>query len=277
MKKLFIYATCQGATMSRLLKQSEKFCNDYQVEYFQNYSAPGQVSCDIADNYLAECSILLYHPINSSCGFSTDSLLTKLPDYAISHVLPYVTFSSYWPEFGKVANCPLGKTKDRPYGLMPYRIQFVDEMISNGIPKEKILDEVMSLGETYFLPLVEKSLRSDISYLERLDSVSGPMKISEYIVNNYKDRQLFYIFNHPKSEIYGHMANQLLNSLGYPSLSSDIIGGFASHQEQTMPIHPVVAELLDLKFCGKNHKYRYLGEDYSYAEFIRGYIDLATP
>ncbi|UWQ86105.1 WcbI family polysaccharide biosynthesis putative acetyltransferase [Leisingera caerulea] len=276
MKTLIIYSTCQGGIMSGLLKRSPEIARSFDIRYHTNFSNPGEMKCDIPDEQLADCALFLYHPIAAkNHGFSTDMLLEKLPDSAEAYVLPYVTFGSYWPELGKVPSKPLGVDAQFPYGRIPYRSEMLDALIDQGATPSEALQTYLSVEPVTALRRAEVVLEADTRYLDRLDSQDGPIKVKDYILRNFRNRQLFYIFNHPKTEIYAHMANQLLEYLGVPPLTDQAQAGFKGHIEQNMPIHPATASVLGLEFVDQDTRYDYLGESFTFCEFIERYLEYA--
>tara|TARA_B100001059_G_C17830215_1_gene584149 strand:+ start:1908 stop:2720 length:813 start_codon:yes stop_codon:yes gene_type:complete len=260
--------------MSGLLKRSPEITRKFNIQYHTNFSKPGEMKCDISDEQLADCAMLLYHPIASKNGsFSTEILLEKLPDSAEAYVVPYVTFGAYWPELSKIPSKPLGVDQNFPYGRIPYRSEKLEMLIDNGATPSEALETYLAVDPTIALQRAASALEADTQYLDRLDAQEGPIMVKDYILRNFRNRQLFYIFNHPKVEVYAHMADQLLNYLGFPSLTEQMTAGFKGHVEQNMPIHPMTAAALQLQFVDEHTSYDYLGDSFTFRKFIQMYLE----
>lgn len=274
MKNIIIYSTCQGGILSGLLKQSTDLQKEYRISYFTNFSKPGETKCDIPEQDLRDCALLLYHPIVSkNGGFGTDQLLAQLPDSANAYVVPYVTFGSYWPDFGKIPSSPLGRDQQYPYGRIPYRSEILDGYVASGATPSEALEAYLALGVDDVRSRVDTVFQADMRYLDRLDAQDGPIKVKDYVLDTFCKRQLFFIFNHPKTEIYGHMTNQLLSYLGHGPLAPEVLARFSGHVEQNLPIHPATAAALGLEFVSEDSRYPFLGETFTFAEFIQRYLD----
>jgi hypothetical protein len=254
---------------------SKELTGTYELEFHINFSSPGNPHCGISDEKLGRCDLFLYHPMkNIAHNEGTDKLLTLLPDRCIAFPLPYVTFGAYWPDFGCVPSNPLGVSEDCAYGRIPYRSAVLDKLISEEHSAENILKRYIE-NYSQSLGSPQTVIQSDFAYLDKLDKRPGPFFIRQYIEDNHRSRQLFYFFNHPKKEIYLHLANQLLNYLGFSPLSYEEVKDAHGHAEQNLPIHPKTAQLLQLEFVQKDTMYSYLNNHYTFEDFIKYYIELS--
>ncbi|MDO3383263.1 WcbI family polysaccharide biosynthesis putative acetyltransferase [Gilvimarinus algae] len=270
MKNIIIYATCQGIPFRDLLLQSDEIKKKYSVFYYSNFSTPGSPQFTIDQETLRNCEIFLYHP---SKEFSEEFLSDLLPQESIKLQIPYITFSAYWPDFGRIPDRPLGKSTEFPYGRIPYRSEILDRLADEISSKERLIDTYLHMKSE----IGDRALRildSDFEYLNRLDSRDGPFFVRKYIENNFQERQLFKIFNHPKNELYLLITNQLLRHLELPKLTTAAAEKIPGHAEQNLPIHPATADSLNLNFYKRDLKHLYLGQEYSFEDFIQEYISL---
>lgn len=273
---VIVYATCQGVPFRDLLLQSAEFLENFNVEYYSNFSSPGSAKFGIEKEKLDCCDFFLYHPIKNAEGtISIDKILDLLPNNCITLPLPYVTFSAYWPDFEKIPSSPLGKSQQFPYGKIPYRSRFLEEIIKNKSLKKHFFDEYLELDEE-IRKASSIALISDLDYLSRLDNRDGPFFIRDYVEKNYKNRQLFHIFNHPKNVIYLHLVNQFLIFLGCKELPLEMANNIAGHVEQNLPIHPSTAISLKLDFIYPAKEYLYLDKFYTFRQFVDFYISLSN-
>lgn len=273
-KSMIIYSTCQVLIFQSILSQHERFNELFTIEYFSNFSSPGNSQFNITEDKLRQCDVFLYHPIKDiGDGRSTEDLMQLLSPDALAFILPYVTFSAYWPDFEITPRSPLGISKNRPYGSIPYRSEILENVINKHTHSNKqILTEYLHKYEEISI-LAHTSLKDTYRYLNNLDKQPGPFSIGKYIEETYQEQHLFYIFNHPKIEIYYTLVNQLLEYLGFKLLPKDCIANVLGHAEQNLPIHPATIETHKLKFIAQDHKYQYLDRQYTFEEFISFYAD----
>lgn len=268
MKNIIIYATCQGVPVRDLLLQSNEIKNNYNIEYHSNFSAPGNSQFSIEPEKLNNCDIFLFHPTKN---FTEDYISSILPNRTLKLVLPYITFSAYWPDFSRAPNRPLGVSSDHPYGKIPYRSEILDQLATCNLSGEGTIKEYVENQDAIGLEAL-KCLNSDLDYLRKLDQMDGPFFVKEYIEENFRDRQLFKMFNHPKNEIYLLLVNQLLQYLDIPKLQASVASRISGHAEQNLPIHPATAKHLHLNFYKHDMKYIFLGKEYSLEDFIKEYL-----
>ncbi len=273
-KSMIIYSTCQGYIFCEILKQHERFNELFTIEYFSNFASPGNSQFDISQDKLSQCDVFLYHPMkNIGDGRSTDDLANNLSDNTLVFPIPYVTFSSYWPDFEIVPKKPLGINKSHPYGRIPYRSAILESLITKeeNSNKQIIVNYLNKYEE--ISALANTTLQSSFKYLDNLDKIHSPFSIGTYIKENYQETHCFHIFNHPKINVYYTLVNQLLDYLGFKLFQKDSISNMTGHKEQNMPIHPATIETHNLKFISKDYKYNYLNQQTTFEEFISFYID----
>lgn len=276
-KSMIIYSTCQGIIFQRILNEHARFNELFTIEYFSNFSSPGNSQFNISEEKLKQCDVFLYHPIkNIGDGRSTEDIIQILPSNTLAFILPYVTFSAYWPDFEIVPRSPLGINKNRPYGSIPYRSVILESIIDKYTNSNKqIISEYLDKYEEISI-LANTGLKDTYRYLNNVDKQPGPFSIGKYIEENYQEQHLFHIFNHPKIEIYYTLVNQLLEYLGFKLLPENRISNVLGHMEQNLPIHPATVETHKLKFISQGHKYKYLDQQYTFEEFISFYADEYT-
>jgi hypothetical protein len=98
------------------------------------------------------------------------------------------------------------------------------------------------------------------------------LQIGQFILDNFRRRQLFYTTNHPNAEIMTMLIQHLLRQLGIAAAyrPSAILDHLNRLQ---VPVHPKVATALGVKWANENTKYRYGGEEITWETYIRRYIE----
>ena len=97
-------------------------------------------------------------------------------------------------------------------------------------------------------------------------------EIGNYILENFRNRRLFYTTNHPNGRIAAMLMQYLLNHLGIdaPYRATASLDHLNRLQ---VPVHPKVAEALGVKWAGKNTRYLYGGQRVTWETYVRRYIN----
>jgi hypothetical protein len=96
--------------------------------------------------------------------------------------------------------------------------------------------------------------------------------IGQYVLDNFRKKRLFYTTNHPNAEIFVMLMQYLLGRLGIERIfrRSAILDHL---QRLQVPVHPVVASALGVKWAGEKTKYFYGGEKITWETYVRRYIE----
>ena len=98
------------------------------------------------------------------------------------------------------------------------------------------------------------------------------IKISDYIAENYKSKQLFFTMNHPTLALYYELITRILQYLGNNEIEFE--GEILEQDGTETPIYPSVKKVLELEF--EKSKYNFnaiIGEGpFSAREWMKFYI-----
>lgn len=254
-----LYANCQGEALAPLLLASPEFNAKYEIRHFLNYRDQ-----ELANADLKKCSLLLHQYLAPDWGvFSSASALERLPASAAAICVPNFFFKGYWPFWTNKIQT----------------INFADSLLESLLARGLGADAVLSLylkGSPALLGDVE-AVALDSLAREREKERHSDIKYADIIENYWRDEPLFLTINHPGKRLLLHAANGVLNLLGLPPLSEAATKAYVHPQaEFELPIHPVVARRLNLKFGGSNARYACFGREVSHAEYISRYLACRT-
>ncbi len=213
-KLCIIYANCQGTALGHFLNKNPVFQSEYQVEYLVNYLMIDEKK-EVPFDLLQKADLFIYQPTDEKHGvYATDNLLLYLKDTCHVISFPYIYNNSFWPFFK------------------------IDQKIVNAEP---IIDLLESGASAIEIVLKFFSLRIDFNFQNRFQKTmqlllekeaATTVKVSDYILENYKKERLFLTHNHPSTQLLVHCVNQILSILQYPTLKK---GDFPNPNEACLP------------------------------------------
>ena len=217
--KLVIYSTCQGSGLAHYLKH---YLKDYKIKVFHNYKLVLKQNKDWLKefrNWLKETKIFIYQEMPSKWKeYSTDlsvknNLLTYLPKDCIKIVIPYVYAEWFWG---------LGKIRLRDGTANFNKADIETQKLKKYINKEIIINLKNSGNDLKKILKLYDENKIDFKYNDRkIEGINilkekektSDVKISDFILKNYKKKKLFYTQNHPTHIILEEMSKQILNIL----------------------------------------------------------------
>ncbi len=267
-KICIISANCQGAYIEVLLKQHPKFSQDFEVFYFVNY-----LKQTVPEELLKKADLLIYQPLGSHWGnLSADYLEQHIKPSALKIKIPYLTFSLYFPfhtyDYRNI------RTKTHPYGFYPYGDKLCLELKRKGATIEEVLEKIFSFS------YIRQNLNPEkviLDYKEFMSDIESrrDQKLLDFILDNFRDLKLFITYNHPAPPLMIYQVNDILEKLGYKHIdfNDDALKPLNYIFKYELPIHPYIAELINLKFetDWENRKYNIYGNALTYEEYIVAY------
>lgn len=267
MKKLVLSQTCQGGVLKQLLMSSEAFKKDFTCDFIQNFEIkdgkPGIAPPATLAKALENCDVLIYHDIAS---YNFPSLLQKLPPHAQAIKIPYVTSMIYWPTHDY--RNPVWLAPRESTALIPWPCIKLNELIVSLRDKAKVLDAYLHMDIPAVIDITDVSDRQ-MDYLKQAENGSI-FNISAFIQENFAEKRLFHLINHPSLPVFLNIANAILRHFGIPLLAGFRFDPFANHQ---MPIHPSIIRYHGLSWCSENTTYRIMDKVFSFEEYVSFYYD----
>lgn len=130
------------------------------------------------------------------------------------------------------------------------------------------------------MPDLDRRLRLDIARWKASDAISD-VQIADWVEKTFRVTNLFYTSGHISAPAVSVLMKALLNktSVLTPALTRaalaevDILLRYHLGQDfESVPIHPTVAERLNLRFYNPNAKYRWHGHEWTFRQYILHYI-----
>lgn len=239
MKQFLILSNCQGAGIWRVLEKVPCFAEAYTVKYYANYVELGEKQkIDIIDD-IKTADVILYQPVDSENGsYRTTEVLKHKKDSCILLGFPYTRCNWLWPFF--LERCMVHKEEFRIYDFGI--IQNLQKTVSNTDIIEMYKNHQISFH------MKERMAESIALLKEKEEEKQLDIKTSNYILENYKKKRLFFMFSHPTKALLVYCANQILQKIGINVEIPETIMIDRYNDHKYWPIPQCVKEELELEF-----------------------------
>ena len=264
-KKVLIFGNCQGSLLSNALRWNGAFSKQFSVKHHSMELAANLHEQGRRD--LEECDILLVQDIRE---WEQYPLREYVPDTLRTLRYPCVRFASLWPF--DAFNGPddrIARNKDYPN----FEFTYFDGLLAR--LRQEIPEQAARFEAYRDLNLkgVIDPKRLHAFEEKRLLAMDAkfPTGIGAFILENFRKRPVFYTTAHPNGEILTMLLRQIARELEvrpplWPPHRLDAL------RNLQIPVHPLVARTLGVKWATEATRYRVRGEKITWEHYFRKYI-----
>ncbi len=248
--KIIIFGNCQGGQIARLLSQllpPERF----SVNFLSNNTRTGQLRTNEEILFtIGGCDLLIYQPLGDHHGLLGDENIRQVSQSNCLHIsFPYI-FNS-----GAFSLCHAPMIPKHRYGFI-FGEEIIVALLNKGRNKEE-LSYAYEKGIIDFR-LIERFDKC-MNELKKRES-STDIKISDYILKNYKKERLFITHNHPSNLVLNKIIEQIAQIASLPITVSQIAKlNVPDLKETNCPVTPHEIKVLGYQF-GKHHEWLIKGQ-----------------
>ncbi len=234
---IVIFGNCQAwqikKIMSKLLPR-----NSFYVENYRNNSRTEKMKSNAEIlSAISNADIFIYQPLAKHHGeLSEESILNVLKKSCKSLSFPYI-FNS-----GVYSLCLAPQSKIKSYGKI-YGEESIIELVNHQNSKQEILTKYKE-GSIDF-GLVDR-FNYCLEEMKKREN-STTIKLSSFILDQYKCQKLFSTHNHPTNNLFNELFRQVKEVLDIP-LDLKAIGNISELPETICPISPYDIEIHGYKF-----------------------------
>ncbi len=252
-----------------------KKCELIKLPYFFKKEGPPE------KEQLLDCDLFIYQEIRDKNAmgeeFGTDRLMRFLPSKCERIQIPnlYELGYGFFPQNFIFERAPHFINKNNPSfkgddrGLFVHGDYVIDSMLDRPVNEvvESVYrtdlidrDKILSMFDKYTEKIREREKRWDI-------------KIADYILSEYKNKQMFNDFGHPSNDVIRKMSRELLEYIGIEDDLKDFKMIYELDEYED-PIYPCVREVLGLKYQKKylrEQSDKKLVEKMTFEEYVREY------
>ena len=251
-KVAIIFGNCQTQKLIKMFLNHSVFSQEYflvQLPPVFNYRE--QDYALLEEHFWSVCDLLISHRVKKDNRFNaklaTQRFTSYLPETSKVIWIPNVYFNGYFPQY-----------KDNEHnidrhlhqsGRFPYGDKYIDAYLEDNVCTLQELSQYIQ-SEAF---ITENEVKANVERsFNELRKREWPCDIhmSDYIVDNYQRKQLFYSNNHPIQSVILELAYRILRFMDISDLTftnMDFLQVQDSLIGQDVPIYPAVKKILNLK------------------------------
>ena len=214
MKNIGFYGNCQARVLSYLIQKSQYVQSNFRIIELKQVQKIRDEDLDTLIGSIQKLDILVYQKVKGNSKQSTNNLLKYTKSSCQKICIPSCYFEGYNPELTKIKinNYPV----NNPFTGQLHDIFILSNYLklNNNDNKTIKIDDVfydLSLYDRLFLDNFFQWTVKQLRDREEKNKVD--IKISPYIINNYKKERLFVDTNHPCPSLYLYIFQEIFNLL----------------------------------------------------------------
>lgn len=243
-KIAIIYGNCHTMVISEMLKKSDGFNNKYALYEI----SPIQSITDIAyftHPVFHETDLFIHQSIRQENRYG--------PEFASSHIIKLLKKTCTIIAIPNLYHLPMCFFPQY-YDKSEYKLHGETVFLRDSIIDNHYKDKISAIVEKYTDEQYFKNECIQENFLHFLEKVrerekDWDIKVLDFIINNYRDHQLFYDPNHPTNFLLQYVTNEILKLLKVIPIKEEINCMLLDSFE--MPICESVNFALDLRFKTK--------------------------
>ena len=276
LKTLIVHGNCQAGAIAHILKKTHVVQSLFRVIFYGNLATPAKVNAPLQAEELANCRIFLRQDLPAPFPY-----LDQLSRDCLKMQFPSLNFHLLWP-FGCVNPYNKPSPPQVPWGAFPYGDRIILDCVNKGMKPDEILDYYLNGWQQYRVNL-ERLIELEESRQAERDS-HCEIKMGGWVMEHFRRDRLHWTVNHPTTLALRELLQRLLHTLAIvePALEqTDIDRTLRVHFPAprgplgiaVMPIHPRVAESLELEWYQHDALHPFFDRTYSYEQYFREMIE----
>ncbi len=272
---MLVYGNCEAATLSRLASHLPCLQDRYEFKTFESFDIkPGEEDARFAPDLLGGITIVWEQIETTPDSADRQALHARLPQSARIIRFPPLTMQVQWPFLG--ADPRLAQNDNWPY-LYPDSLGA--RVARQTGSDDELFEQYMELS-TRLMPDLDRRLEREVEAWRDRDTRSD-LALADWVLASFRDNNLFNDMGHPTGFTFRYLLQQLAGmSFAGGHVSPERLHGeiacmmrdHRGHDLSCLPIHPLVAERLRLKFYDPDARYRWFGHEWTFKEYTVNYI-----
>jgi hypothetical protein len=264
-KRIVIFGNCQGNLLTEALRSHSGFSRQFSVKHHY-MELPANLQ-EQGKRDLEECDMLLIQDIRE---WEQYPLRDHVPEQLPTLRYPCVRFASLWPfDAFNGPDDKLARNRDFPN----FEFTYFDGLLARLRREIPDHERRFKAYESLQIERVIDFKRLHLFEERRLEEMDRKFAagIGAYILDNFRNRQVFYTTAHPNGAIMKMLAKYVTRELGL-SLHFWLPGSLDSLRRLQVPVHPKVAAALGVRWADAQKTYLVRGERVTWEDYVRKYI-----
>jgi Polysaccharide biosynthesis enzyme WcbI len=271
---ILIYANCQGEELQKTGQFMQCMAGRLNFKWIPFHLATeGDWVGQYGRDFMADV-VTVWEQVETGGLSSNRAALHQLIPRNVPVVrFPPLSVTCLWPFAGN----------DPRVALDPYRYPWPDS-VAAVLSTDNLSDD--ELFEKYCritaerMPDLDRRLRLDIARWRAADAIAD-VPLADWVEETFRSVRLFYTSGHITARAVSFLMRQLLarTSILSPALAREAISEVdillrhhTGQDFESVPIHPLVAERLHLRFHDPDATYRWHAHEWTFRQYILHYI-----
>jgi hypothetical protein len=272
-RSILVYANCQGEELIRTGRYMPSLMDHIGFKWIPLHQVtPEDWDTRYGPDFMADVAAVWEQVEAGPPSQDRQELHRRRPAGCQVVRFPPFTALCIWPFAGN----------DPRLAADPTRYPWPDS-IAAALAIEDLADD--ALFERYMqtttkrMPDLERRLRMDITRWEAADALSD-VHVASWVEQNFRTVKLFHTAGHLTAVPIGFMLRQLLERTSIVNRNEQtrlrgeidtLLRGHDGQDFESVPIHPLVAERLALRFYDPDARYRWHAHEWTLREYILRY------
>ncbi|SDT93722.1 Methyltransferase domain-containing protein [Pseudomonas pohangensis] len=274
---IILYGNCQTTFLASQLAATDSSPNGRTYACVLNHQIPGQMRVLPTAEQLGRCILYLEQYDSEEHLPVRDMLRQAIPMDCPRLIFPTFMMFCLWP-----FDCVETRMQQEPdfvWGRYPYGDAIGLEVAASGLQSERATRVYMQLS-TERMPDLQQRLQCDIERIRRHDKACDVI-IGDYVLDNFRRKHVFWTTGHVSSEAIGVLGKRLYQA-ALPILGGELSAGLARIEAELatfpgmgsvqVPIHPLVAQALELEYCSPGFRFNWYNNLWSFEEYLPRYL-----
>jgi len=280
-RTVLVYGNCQAPFMAHMLSALDDLNDDYRFVYAPNMVVPGDESAlEVPDEDLRDVALVLWQFEDRANNPAAVALRARLPAGVPVLTFPSFVLNCLWPFI-----CP--EPRGQPEPAYPWKRYPLGDMIALQIAQSGLRGPIAVAAyldlSARKMPNLQVRLERDLAQMRHYDTQCD-VQLADYALENFRDQHLFWTNGHLSPAGVTELARRVAN------VARPFLGGtparmescFAAAQDVAvmgnvqLPIHPIVAETLGLRFWQHDLLYQWGPERWTFYDYMERYIAYDT-
>lgn len=272
-RSVLVYANCQGEELVRTGNFLPALAGTWAFKWIPlHLVTPGDWDTRYGADFMCDVAVLWEQVESGPISAHREELHRRLPPNCQVVRFPPYTALSLWPFAGNDPRLALDP------GRYPWSDSVAAALAHEDLSDDALFDRYMEIT-TQRMPDLERRLRMDVARWQAVDALSD-VKAAAWVERYFREVKLFHTIGHMTAAPTAFMLRQLLEQTQglprslLPRLRGEVdmlLRGHAGQDFESVPIHPLVAERLQLRFYDPDARYRWHAHEWTFREYIIRY------
>jgi hypothetical protein len=275
---VLLYGTCQANAIARVFRRVSGLADDIEFRLVSSFENPFGGWDNISDADMSRV-VAYWEQLDERPEVPhRDHLRARLPKNVKTSRFPTTYLLALWP-FTTIDPRNVPELPRFPFGRFSWGDSVAASMADMRLADDEIYPTYLKLTAER-MPNLDNRLECDILRWRKQDSVCD-VKVADYMIDNFRERRLFWAYGHMAGPIIIHIVRKLVD------LNSDVLGGnrllfeanlaefektYDGDDCEQVPLHAAVAEHFKLAYFEPGMKYRFYTSYVTEEEYIRKYV-----